>query len=84
MSERGLIVEESQQSWHRVRVHHLRRMAMEKKKKLTLRKLSISKLEDRTLTAIVGGPPSRTDCSPPQYSDNCDTWSRMPCVFTKV
>jgi len=36
---------------------------MEKpRKKLTLRKLSISKLTPEAVGAIVGGPPSQTDC----------------------
>jgi len=38
------------------------------KKKLSLRKLSVTKLTDSTLTGVVGGPPSRTDCArPPSY-----------------
>jgi len=39
---------------------------MEKpRKKLVLRKLSVTRLTDDAVAAVIGGPPSRTDCAPP-------------------
>jgi len=51
------------------------------RKKLALRKFSISKLTPEAAGALVGGPPSRTDCTGYTVTcSQCVTTSAVTCT----